>query len=228
MDANFYGQRISRPGSARPSGEYVRPQILHGGKSFDTSQRSQGKTWNVGVGYETPSNYSQQPHYQHQPYQQQQYQQQQYLQQQYLQQQYLQQQYLQQQYKAEEYNHTYGSTEFSHYNKENTSWGNQYSEQEYYESEYYEPEPKFEPLKAQYLPEAIHQRNTSTSDMLILDRFSGGLGYGYEPGLGLVASAGTRSVGEMGGAGRKSVGTMQYGVDLADVPVFLQRVKMES
>jgi hypothetical protein len=32
----------------------------------------------------------------------------------------------------------------------------------------------------------------------------------------------------MGGAGRKSVGTMQYGVDLADVPVFLQRMKIES
>ncbi len=208
MDANFYGQRISRPGSARPSGEYVRPQVLHGGKSFDTSQCSQGKTWNVGVGYETPSNYSQHPQQQ-------------------------QQQYQQQQYQAEEYNHTYGSTEFSHYNKENTSWGNQYSEpeyseQEYYEPEYYESESKFEPMEAQYLPEAIHQRNTSTSEMLILDRFSGGLGYGYEPGLGLVASAGTRSAGKMGGAGRKSVGTMQYGVDLADVPVFLQRMKIES
>jgi len=64
--------------------------------------------------------------------------------------------------------------------------------------------------------------------MLVLDRFSGGLGYGYEPGAGLGGSAGTRNVGKLAGGGRKSVDvSMQYGVDFSDVPVFLQRVKVE-
>ncbi|KAI4217727.1 MAG: hypothetical protein LQ351_000323 [Letrouitia transgressa] len=49
-------------------------------------------------------------------------------------------------------------------------------------------------------------------------RYEGGLLYGYEPGYGLVGSAGTRS-----GATRRSLHLSQsFGVDLSDVPVFVQ------
>jgi hypothetical protein len=65
--------------------------------------------------------------------------------------------------------------------------------------------------------------------MLILDRFAGGLAYGYEPGYGLGGSAGTRNVGGLAGGGRKSVGSrVDYGLDFSDVPVFLRRVKIET
>lgn len=51
-------------------------------------------------------------------------------------------------------------------------------------------------------------------------RYAGGLSYGYEPGLGLGGSAGTRSM--MTGASRKSVDVSRgYGVDLSDVPIFV-------
>ena len=187
MDANAYRESM-RNGQ--------QPQALRSPKSFEAPQSKQGRSWNVGVGYEN-SSYGQQT--QSQP------------------------RYQQQGYQIEEYTHTYGATD-SYYDKENLSYTNQYSEQEYYE-----PEAESEHREAQRLPETIHQRKTSTSEMLVLDRFSGGLDYGYEPGLGLVGSAGTRNVGKMANAGRKSVReSMHYGVDFSDVPVILQRVRVES
>jgi hypothetical protein len=65
--------------------------------------------------------------------------------------------------------------------------------------------------------------------MVILDRYAGGLGYGYEPGFGIGGSAGTRNTGRFKPteASRKSVRESElWGVDLTDVPVFLQRVKV--
>lgn len=51
-------------------------------------------------------------------------------------------------------------------------------------------------------------------------RYQGGLQYGYEPGIGLGGSAGTR--GAKNGAARKSVDvSMGWGLDLSDVPIFV-------
>ena len=51
-------------------------------------------------------------------------------------------------------------------------------------------------------------------------RYSGGLGYGYEHGLGFGGSAGTRSVSGVAKATRKSVPLSEgFGVDLSDVPI---------
>jgi hypothetical protein len=140
--------------------------------------------------------------------------------------------------REQEYDHTYGSypQSFDH-DKDNWSQNHQYcsdpsqsyqAQSRYHQEEYYEgptsdPEDYFE----EQLPQVIHQRQTSTSEMLVLDRFSGGLGYGYEPGVGLGGSAGPRNTGRvaMAGGGRKSVDvSMRFGVDFSDVPVFLQRV----
>ncbi|PSN65673.1 hypothetical protein BS50DRAFT_497433 [Corynespora cassiicola Philippines] len=53
-------------------------------------------------------------------------------------------------------------------------------------------------------------------------RYSGGLDYGYERGRGVGGSAGTRQLYSY--ASRKSLQySHQYGVDLSDVPVFIQR-----
>lgn len=118
----------------------------------------------------------------------------------------------------QEYDHTYGSS--LHHSHSYEDKENFYQAQEYYEAEQQED--------AQ-LGEMIHQRKTSTSEMLVLDRFSGGLDYGYEPGLGLVGSAGMRNVRKMANANRKSVvAAERWGVDLTDVPVFLQRVRVEG
>ena len=55
------------------------------------------------------------------------------------------------------------------------------------------------------------------------DRFSGGLGYGWERGIGFGGSAGTRQKNDTKAA-RKSVAISQnFGVDLSDVPVFMVR-----
>jgi hypothetical protein len=125
------------------------------------------------------------------------------------------------------YDHTYGS--YSDNNKENPPFSSSQSSQPQQsqqgdEEEYYDgPSQDSE----DFPPQSI--ANNSTSDMLILDRFAGGLGYGYEPGYGLVGSAGTRNVGKMAGASRKSMNeSVNYGLDFSDVPVFLQRVRVES
>ncbi|OCK82464.1 hypothetical protein K432DRAFT_441575 [Lepidopterella palustris CBS 459.81] len=56
----------------------------------------------------------------------------------------------------------------------------------------------------------------------VFDRYSGGLDYGYEHGFGVGGSAGTRLGRNM--ASRKSIHFRnQFGIDLSDVPVFLQR-----
>ncbi|KAG9950950.1 hypothetical protein KCU85_g3200, partial [Aureobasidium melanogenum] len=55
------------------------------------------------------------------------------------------------------------------------------------------------------------------------DRFSGGLGYGWERGVGFGGSAGTRQKNDTKAA-RKSVADSQtFGVDLSDIPVFMVR-----
>lgn len=61
-------------------------------------------------------------------------------------------------------------------------------------------------------------------DMAAWGRYSGGLGYGYEGrGAGIGGSAGTRSLHSY--ASNKSLPWRnQYGVDLSDVPIVLQRV----
>ncbi|KAH8594066.1 hypothetical protein B0O99DRAFT_595778 [Bisporella sp. PMI_857] len=116
-----------------------------------------------------------------------------------------------------EYDHTYGreydAMRYSQYER-------QHDEAEYYDGPSYEEED---------LSQAVHQRNASTSGMLVLEPFAGGLEYGYEPGLGLGGSAGTRNGGRMAKGSRRSVpASMDYGIDLSDVPVFLQRVQVES
>ena len=51
-------------------------------------------------------------------------------------------------------------------------------------------------------------------------RYDGGLNFGYEPGLGVGGSAGTRNMKT--GASRKSVHvSVGYGIDLSDVPIFV-------
>jgi hypothetical protein len=145
--------------------------------------------------------------------------------------------------RTEQYDHTYGSYSYAQAaNKENWAQGrdlNSLQQHPYHlpsqhqaqdqppQEEYYDP-PFHDEESMQALPQTIHRLQTSTSEMLVLDRFSGGLDYGYEPGIGLGGSAGTRNVGKMAGGGRKifDVST-RYGVDFSDVPIFLQRVKVE-
>lgn len=105
---------------------------------------------------------------------------------------------------------SYDPTYSQHWsNKENTSPTNHYSGREE--------------------RDAQPPRRPSTPEMVILDRYAGGLGYGYEPGFGIGGSAGTRNTGRFKPteASRKSVRESElWGVDLTDVPVFLQRVKV--
>ncbi|KAG4444035.1 hypothetical protein IFR05_000495 [Cadophora sp. M221] len=112
---------------------------------------------------------------------------------------------------SQEYDHTYGSS--THHNKEN------------FQHEYYDQAEE----QNTHLPETIHQRKTSTSEMLVLDRFAGGLDYGYEAGQGLGGSAGMRNTGKMAGGRRKGGPVSErYGLDFSDVPVILQRVPVEG
>ncbi|KAI5244182.1 hypothetical protein E4T42_07214 [Aureobasidium subglaciale] len=55
------------------------------------------------------------------------------------------------------------------------------------------------------------------------DRFSGGLGYGWERGVGFAGSAGTRQKNDSKAARRSVVISQDFGVDLSDVPVFMIR-----
>ena len=62
--------------------------------------------------------------------------------------------------------------------------------------------------------------STASFNDRLVGRYDGGLAYGYEPGVGIGGSAGTRSAKT--GASRKSIGFSQgYGVDLSDVPIFV-------
>jgi hypothetical protein len=61
-------------------------------------------------------------------------------------------------------------------------------------------------------------------EQIVLDRYSGGLQYGYERGYGVGGSAGTRQLHSVSWANRKSMHYRDaYGVDLSDVPIFVQR-----
>lgn len=74
-------------------------------------------------------------------------------------------------------------------------------------------------------PQPIPEMGNSTQDMLVLDRYAGSLGYGFEPGYGLGGSAGTRNSGMMNKGGRNGVDvSKQWGLDFSDVPIIMQRV----
>lgn len=61
---------------------------------------------------------------------------------------------------------------------------------------------------------------TSAAFEQVTGRYAGGLSYGYEPGLGLGGSAGTRIATTS--ASRKSVDVSRgYGIDLSDIPIFV-------
>lgn len=104
------------------------------------------------------------------------------------------------------YDHTYGSCTNLH------DLSGEFSANEY-------DTPSFE--ESQPIPDM----GNSTQDMLVLDRYAGGLGYGFEPGYGLGGSAGTRNSGTMNKGGRKGVEvSQQWGLDFSDVPIIMQRV----
>ncbi|RAL64949.1 hypothetical protein DID88_001540 [Monilinia fructigena] len=108
------------------------------------------------------------------------------------------------------YDHTYGSTtnlhEFSIDNS-GIEYDSPYSEE----------------------PEQVSKMGNSTQDMLVLDRYAGGLGYGFEPGYGLGGSAGTRNSGIMSKGGRKGVDvSKEWGLDFSDVPIMIQRVPVKA
>lgn len=64
--------------------------------------------------------------------------------------------------------------------------------------------------------------DVATAEYSIFDRYSGGLDYGYEHGFGVGGSTGTRH--PRSAASRKSMHfSNQFGVDLSDVPILLQR-----
>ncbi|EMC91449.1 hypothetical protein BAUCODRAFT_39634 [Baudoinia panamericana UAMH 10762] len=67
-----------------------------------------------------------------------------------------------------------------------------------------------------------HQSNKSNDSLG--DRYSGGLGYGWERGAGFVGSAGTRTGGD-GGRRKSKKMSQDFGLDLSDVPVFLQKLQ---
>ncbi|KAL3417202.1 hypothetical protein PVAG01_11202 [Phlyctema vagabunda] len=96
------------------------------------------------------------------------------------------------------------------------------------QAEYYEPSTAQENLDYPTTndgprPQPIH--SNSTSDMLVLDRYAGGFGYGFERDSdsgrhGIVGSAGTKGAVTKGS--RKSMRmSMDYGVDFSDVPIFV-------
>ncbi|KAB8296417.1 hypothetical protein EYC80_009161 [Monilinia laxa] len=108
------------------------------------------------------------------------------------------------------YDHTYGSTTNLH----EFSIDNSVIE---YDSPYSEE------------PEQVPKMGNSTQDMLVLDRYAGGLGYGFEPGYGLGGSAGTRNSGMMSKGGRKGVDvSKKWGLDFSDVPIMIQRVPVKA
>ncbi|ESZ94168.1 hypothetical protein SBOR_5446 [Sclerotinia borealis F-4128] len=103
------------------------------------------------------------------------------------------------------YDHTYGSSTNLHEHPVNVS-GNEY------DATYFEE------------PQPVPQRGSSTQDMLVLDRYAGSLGYGFEPDYGLGGSAGTRDGGMMNKGGRKGVDvSKEWGLDFSDVPIIMQR-----
>ncbi|KAF2266297.1 hypothetical protein CC78DRAFT_153403 [Lojkania enalia] len=73
---------------------------------------------------------------------------------------------------------------------------------------------------------AFLRASSQPPENLTFDRYSGGLDYGFERGYGISGSAGTRVLHSA--ASRKSMPfSSQYGVDLSDVPVFVQRNQVQ-
>ncbi|KAJ8608794.1 hypothetical protein MRB53_039479 [Persea americana] len=74
-------------------------------------------------------------------------------------------------------------------------------------------------------PPYAHQHHAHRTSESLIDRYGGGLGYGWDRRLGFNGSAGTRSAPDSGTTvNRKSVLISNtYGLDLSDVPVFLRR-----
>ncbi|KAM3065000.1 hypothetical protein ACMFMG_001208 [Clarireedia jacksonii] len=65
----------------------------------------------------------------------------------------------------------------------------------------------------------------NTDDVLVLDRYAGGLGYGYATDYPL--GNGKQSAAMMAAGGRQGVeATKTFGLDFSDVPVFQQRVRV--
>jgi hypothetical protein len=72
-------------------------------------------------------------------------------------------------------------------------------------------------------PPLIIRPSSQPSRQMVIDRYSGGLQYGYERGYGVGGSAGTRQLHSASWANRKSMHYRDaFGVDLSDVPVFVQ------
>ncbi|PVH71287.1 hypothetical protein DL98DRAFT_107068 [Cadophora sp. DSE1049] len=204
LDAQTYRESMNGNGNGKEN--EGRPTLNSGYRSFDNSQGAGRKGWNVGVGYE---NFTHNPYAQPSwvdgavrttaPYQPQP------------------QPQSQSQSQSQEYDHTYGNS--SHHNKENI----------HSQHEYYDQAASHSQEQVNHLPETIHQRKTSTSEMLVLDRFAGGLDYGYEAGQGLGGSAGLRNTGKMAGGRRKGGPVSEkFGLDFSDVPVILQRVPVRG
>jgi len=100
-----------------------------------------------------------------------------------------------------------------------SSYGKRTDRQEAKEEQYYEAPGFHSDFHAQ--ERLMMQQKARSSDILVLDRYSSGLGYGDFGG-----SVRTRTVG---GVERKSVpAETDYGLDFSDVPVMLQRVKVRS
>lgn len=71
------------------------------------------------------------------------------------------------------------------------------------------------------LPEPGITQHTNKSSDSLLDRYSGGLGYGWERNGGFSESAGTRHSGSSLAKRKSIVMSESFGLDLSDVPVFL-------
>lgn len=126
-----------------------------------------------------------------------------------------------------------------------SQWEADHAQHGTYSSTYPQPPPQLQPTEDEYYGQEDdtgsssldltmaknHARSGSTDEMIVLDRYTGGLGYGFE-GRGIIGSAGNRNSGTLlggGGASRKGEKVARdWGVDLSDVPVFLQRVRVES
>ncbi|KAG9233745.1 hypothetical protein BJ875DRAFT_511365 [Amylocarpus encephaloides] len=119
------------------------------------------------------------------------------------------------------YNHTYESPVLP-------STDSQYHSYDNAEDDYY-PQDDANSVQDTNLPQKIHPRTNSTDEMMFLDRFSSSLGCNYDPSMGFVSGAESRTSGQKSSAPRKSVEASQlYGVDLSNVPLFLQGVRAET
>ncbi|KAI5199762.1 hypothetical protein E4T39_06092 [Aureobasidium subglaciale] len=82
-----------------------------------------------------------------------------------------------------------------------------------------QPQPQPQPMPRPQRRSTAPPENQDVA----FDRFSGGLGYGWERGVGFAGSAGTRQKNDTKAARRSVVISQNFGVDLSDVPVFMVR-----